>query len=159
MFGAIVPPLNASVSGCRMRTLRLIAVLTAVAAAFIAGYALCGWRAYTQVFPALSQSQRLHDAAFSARVAGILDSGDTAKAREKLLVEAAVESRPMPSLGDIPFQWKGAITAPFENVDVMLQMLRDSDSDAGARSDLSQRLSELCTKSPDTKATKYACNR
>ena len=125
--------------------------------AFLGGYALCGWRFNTQVFTALEESHDVHDAHFSAEVAGIIDSGDIAKAREKLLVRASIKSKPLPSLGDIPFQWKGFFLAPFENGDAMLQMFRHSDD--GARSDLTHRLAELCAKSPDTKATRYVCNR
>jgi hypothetical protein len=140
-----------------MRTLRFVGVAVIAIAAFFGGYALCGWRFNTQVLPALETSHFLHDADFSAQVADIIDSGDIARAREKLLVRASVESKPLPSLGDVPFQWKGIFTAPFENMDLMLQMLHNSDD--GARSAVSQRLTELCAKSPDTKATKYACNR
>jgi hypothetical protein len=140
-----------------MRALRIVGVLVIVFIAFVGGYALSAWRFNTQVFPALQNSHALHDADFSAQVAGIIDTGDIARAREKLLVRASVESKPLPPLGDTPYSLKGILTAPFENVDVMLQMLRNSDE--GARSDVSNRLTELCAKSPDTKATKYACNR
>jgi hypothetical protein len=140
-----------------MRALRLFGVLVLMFVAFLGGYALCTWRFNTQVFPALEEFHFLNNAYDSAQIAGVIDSGDIARAREKLLVRASVESKPLPSLGDTPYQWQGFFTGPFENGDVVLQMLRNSQS--GMRSDLSQRLIELCAKSPDTKATRNVCNR
>jgi hypothetical protein len=139
-----------------MRALRLVAGLTAVIVAFLGGYALSSWRFNTRVLPALLDSYNLHDADFSAHVASNLDGGDTTKAREKLLLKAAVDSKSVP-LGPTPFQWKGIFTAPFEDVDAVLRILRDADE--GTRRDLSQRMSELCANSQDTKAVRYACNR
>ena len=145
------------VSGRNVRTLKALTAIAIVAGSFFGGYALSTWRAYTKVIPALSDMQRLDDAYFSARVVSILDSGDIPKARASLLVNASNKSKPSPldELGQYSWQW--FFTEPFENAHMPLQMFDESNE--SVRAEVSQLVSKLCSTSPDTKATQYACNR
>src|SRR5258708_15358017 len=138
-------PLNASVSGCRMRTFQTIAVLLALVAAFIGGYALCEWRDQSKVFPALEDSARLHHAVLSARIAAQIDRGEVSKARAKLLVIARVNSDPIPDF-PMPLNWLGILVSPFGNDDLMISMLHRSDEPA--RNELVQLMIELVRNSP-----------
>src|SRR6266850_2209538 len=94
-------------------SMKRLAVAIGFLAAFWVGYGLCSYRAYGVAFPELAMSQRVHSASIYMRSVELIDRGEIAPLRAKLLgVTKVYVSTPRPTA---QFTWKGFLLGPFED--------------------------------------------
>jgi hypothetical protein len=136
--------------------MRHVAVVIGLVAAFWAGYALCAYRAYSIVFPTLSESWDVSNASRMIQFADLIDHGSAVTLRAKLLAVAKIStdsvSAPLPG-----YSFKAFLRGPLESTTEALEVTRQSTASQliTARTDIAR----LCSTSPATDTYRYVCGR
>jgi hypothetical protein len=141
--------------------MKVIAILLACIASFWSGYYLASSRAYGIAFPEFSRSRDLANASLLVRFTDLIDKGDIAPLRAKLLAVAKImvaNPAPVPAFDwkNIA-DWKGLALGPFDGSVAMIDsMHRETEARASTvRGDIMR----LCQNAPITETYKYVCDR
>ena len=135
--------------------MKRLAVAIGFLAAFWVGYGLCSYRAYGVAFPELAMSQRVHSASIYMRSVELIDRGEIAPLRAKLLgVTKVYVSTPRPTA---QFTWKGFLLGPFEDTSY-LTVITPQQTEASA-ADIRTKLARLCQSAPETDSYRFICGR
>jgi hypothetical protein len=141
--------------------MKVVAIILACIASFWIGYGLATSRAYRAAFPEFSRSRDVANASVLIRFADLIDKGDIAPLRAKLLAVAKVtvaHPAPVPA-----FDWKniadwnGLAIGPFDGTsEIIDSMHQETEARALAvRGDILR----LCQNAPITDTYKYVCDR
>jgi len=132
-----------------------IAVAICVIAGFWAGYGLSSYRAYAVTLPELSRAQEISNAGILIRSVDLIDRGDIAPLRAKLVAVAKVSTdNPTRPSG---FSWKGFLFGPLEDTADSVERMRQSTDEqlSSIRADIAR----ICLTAPATDAYRHVCGR
>ena len=133
--------------------MKAAAFVVVVLLAFLTGYALCSYRAYGVLYPALFRSERVNSASLFVRYIDFIDQGDTARLRAILAATAKLDLWKDPPSAAL--SWQSFLTGPFDNpFEIIAYTRRATDAtEAGVRS----ALAKICVSPPDTTSYHVAC--
>jgi hypothetical protein len=135
--------------------MKLLVVALGIVAAIWVGYALCSYRAYGVLVPELARSQRASTALVLVRFVDVLDRGELAPLRAKLLAVAKENTLPDPP--SFRFSFGGFLLGPFETSSGAIGWTRKTTDENLV--EISSNLARLCQTSPQTDSYKFICGR
>ena len=100
--------------------MKIIVAILLVAIGFWAGHAFSFYYTEGEVMPALQRSQALHSASLMVQGVDLIDSGEVAVLRGKLLAAAESQVDPLP---DFPTNWRAVLALPFTDSGASIESL------------------------------------
>jgi hypothetical protein len=140
---------------------RIVIVVSIAVVAFWAGYDLCAYRYLTYIAEPTARAGALHHADMLLKMTDLLDTGDTATLRRKLMVvahtELTVPINLSPSSRDY-LSWTGLVSlarGPLEDYRPIAAYFADDIATLGPS--VKDHLAALCAKSPAGDADRQWC--